>query len=128
MITKTKTIKMLLYDGSLNGVTNISDSAWESGKMYSAPRESISALVSKADCKKYGVYYYMQEFEKINASRELWAQSEKNFAQEKNILFVLPPFGQQILRAERRRLHPTPCVQSFKETVTVSCTVRPSGA
>jgi len=56
MLAKTKTIKMLLYDGSLNGVTNISDSAWESGKMYSAPRESISSLVSRADCKKYGVY------------------------------------------------------------------------
>ena len=56
MATKTKTIKMLLYDGTLNGVMNISDSAWESGKMYSAPRESISDLVSRADCKKYGVY------------------------------------------------------------------------
>lgn len=61
MITKTKTIKMLLYDGSLNGVTNISDSAWESGKMYSAPRESISALVSRADCKKYGVYLLLSD-------------------------------------------------------------------
>lgn len=61
MNTKTKTIKMLLYDGSLNGVTNISDSAWESGKMYSAPRDSISALVSKADCKKYGVYLLLSE-------------------------------------------------------------------
>lgn len=61
MITKTKTIKMLLYDGSLNGVTNISDSAWESGKMYSAPRESITALVSRADCKKYGVYLLLSE-------------------------------------------------------------------
>lgn len=61
MITKTKTIKMLLYDGSLNGVTNISDSAWESGKMYSAPRESIGNLVSRADCKKYGVYLLLSE-------------------------------------------------------------------
>lgn len=61
MITKTKTIKMLLYDGSLNGVTNISDSAWESGKMYSAPRESINNLVSRADCKKYGVYLLLSE-------------------------------------------------------------------
>ena len=61
MITKTKTIKMLLYDGSLNGVTNLSDSAWESGKMYSAPRESINALVSRADCKKYGVYLLLSE-------------------------------------------------------------------
>ena len=56
MGTKTKTIRMLLYDGTLDGVMNISDSAWESGKMYSAPLESINDLVSRADCKKYGVY------------------------------------------------------------------------
>ncbi len=55
MATKTKTIRMLLYDGTLRGVMNISDSSWESGKMYSAPRESIGDLVSRADCKKYGV-------------------------------------------------------------------------
>lgn len=61
MSTKTKTIKMLLYDGTLNGVTNISDSAWDVGKMYSAPRESISDLVSRADCKKYGVYLLLSE-------------------------------------------------------------------
>ncbi len=61
LITKTKTIKMLLYDGSLNGVTNISDSAWELGKMYSAPRDSIGDLVSRADCKKYGVYLLLSE-------------------------------------------------------------------
>ena len=61
MAAKTKTIKMLLYDGSLNGVMNISDSAWESGKMYSAPRESIGDLVSRADCKKYGVYLLLSD-------------------------------------------------------------------
>ena len=61
MATKTKTIKMLLYDGTLNGVMNISDSAWESGKMYSAPRESINDLVSRADCKKYGVYLLLSD-------------------------------------------------------------------
>ena len=61
MTAKTKTIKMLLYDGTLNGVMNISDSAWESGKMYSAPRESINALVCRADCKKYGVYLLLSE-------------------------------------------------------------------
>ena len=61
MMTKTKTIKMLLYDGSLNGVTNISDSAWESGKMYSAPRESIGNLITRADCKKYGVYLLLSD-------------------------------------------------------------------
>ena len=47
---------MLLYDSSLNGVMNISDSAWELGKMYSAPRNSIGDLVSRADCRRYGVY------------------------------------------------------------------------
>lgn len=52
---------MLLYDGTLNGVMNISDSAWESGKMYSAPRESINDLVSRADCKKYGVYLLLSD-------------------------------------------------------------------
>ncbi len=61
MATKTKTIKMLLYDGSLSGVMNINDSAWESGKMYSAPRESINGLISRADCKKYGVYLLLSD-------------------------------------------------------------------
>ena len=61
MSTKAKTIKMLLYDGSLNGVTNISNSAWESGKMYSAPRDSITDLISKADCKRYGVYLLLSD-------------------------------------------------------------------
>jgi hypothetical protein len=61
MNTKTKTIKMLLYSGSINGVINISNSAWESGKMYSAPRGSIEDLVSRADCKKYGVYLLLSE-------------------------------------------------------------------
>ena len=61
MAAKTKTIKMLLYDGTLNGVMNISDSAWESGKMYAAPRESINDLISRADCKKYGVYLLLSE-------------------------------------------------------------------
>ena len=58
---KAKTIKMLLYDGSLEGVTNISDSAWDSGKMYSAPRDSINALIAHADCKKYGVYLLLSD-------------------------------------------------------------------
>jgi len=61
MSAKTKTIKMLLYDGTLNGVMNISNSAWESGKMYSAPREAIGDLISLADCKKYGVYLLLSD-------------------------------------------------------------------
>ena len=60
-MAKKKTIQMLLYDGTLNGVMNISDSAWDSGKMYSAPRESINKLISLADCKKYGVYLLLSD-------------------------------------------------------------------
>ena len=61
MPTKTKTIKMLLYDGDMSGVMNISDSAWDSGKMYSAPRASINDLIARADCKKYGVYLLLSD-------------------------------------------------------------------
>lgn len=52
---------MLLYSGSINGVINISNSAWESGKMYAAPRDSIEDLVSRANCKRYGVYLLLSE-------------------------------------------------------------------
>ncbi len=61
MSAKAKTIKMLLYDGTLNGVMNVSNSAWESGKMYSAPRDAIGDLASRADCKKYGVYLLLSD-------------------------------------------------------------------
>lgn len=61
MLRQQKTIKMLLYDGTLNGVTNISDSAWQLGKMYSAPKESIANLLTSADCKKYGVYLLLSD-------------------------------------------------------------------
>ena len=56
MTSRAKTVRMPLYDGSLSGMTNLSDSAWERGKMYTASRESINKLISCTDCKKYGVY------------------------------------------------------------------------
>ena len=55
MSTKAKTIQLLLYDGKLNGVINIADSAWDLGEMYAAPRESVDELVSQS-VDKYGVY------------------------------------------------------------------------
>jgi len=53
MNTKAKTIQLLLYDGTLSGVINIADSAWNPGEMYASPRESVNDLVS---LDKYGVY------------------------------------------------------------------------
>ena len=43
---KAKTISLLLEDGTLKGVMCIEDSSWNSGELYSAPRESINELMS----------------------------------------------------------------------------------
>ena len=39
---KAKTINLLLYEGDLEGVISIEDSSWNSGELYSAPRDSVS--------------------------------------------------------------------------------------
>ena len=38
---KAKTINLLLYEGDLEGVISIEDSSWNSGELYSAPRDSV---------------------------------------------------------------------------------------
>ena len=53
---KAKTIKLLLYEGNLDGVISIEDSSWNSGELYSAPRNSVSELLETDACKKSGVY------------------------------------------------------------------------
>lgn len=53
---KAKTINLLLYEGDLNGVISIEDSHWNSGELYSAPRESVTELIESDACKKFGVY------------------------------------------------------------------------
>lgn len=56
--TKAKTIQLLLYDGTLNGVINIADSAWNPGEMYASPRDAVNELVS---LDKYGVYLLLSD-------------------------------------------------------------------
>lgn len=56
MSAKAKSINLLLYDGTLDGVISIEDSSWNSGELYSAPRESVMDLLSTDACGKYGVY------------------------------------------------------------------------
>ncbi len=58
---KAKTINLLLEDGTLNGVISIEDSSWNSGELYSAPRNSIDDLVSSEACKKFGVYLLISD-------------------------------------------------------------------
>ena len=58
---KAKTVKILLDDGSLNGIINIVDSNWNTGEMYIAPRISIDKLLSSEACNKFGVYLLLSE-------------------------------------------------------------------
>lgn len=53
---KAKTINLLLEDGTLKGLINIADSSWNSGELYSAPRDSVDDLIKSDACKKFGVY------------------------------------------------------------------------
>lgn len=41
---KAKTINILLEEGNLKGVVSVQDSYWNSGELYSAPRESVDDL------------------------------------------------------------------------------------
>lgn len=58
---KAKTINLLLYEGNLDGVISIEDSSWNSGELYSAPRESVLELLQTDACNKYGVYLLLSK-------------------------------------------------------------------
>ncbi len=58
---KAKTINLLLYEGNLGGVISIEDSSWNSGELYSAPRDSVNELLDTDACKKYGVYMLISQ-------------------------------------------------------------------
>lgn len=58
---KAKTINLLLYEGNLYGVISIEDSSWNSGELYSAPRESVLELLQTDACNKYGVYLLLSK-------------------------------------------------------------------
>ena len=58
---KAKTINLLLHEGDLEGVISIEDSSWNSGEMYSAPRQSVGELLNTDACKKYGIYLLLSK-------------------------------------------------------------------
>ncbi len=58
---KAKTIKLLLEDGTLNGVLTIEDTLWNTGEMYSAPRDAVDELLKLDVCDKYGIYMLLSE-------------------------------------------------------------------
>lgn len=58
---KAKTINLLLHEGDLKGVISIEDSSWNSGELFSAPRDSIDELLETDACNKYGVYLLLSQ-------------------------------------------------------------------
>lgn len=58
MSAKAKKIELYLYNGTLNGMTYVSESdGWDlGGILYSCPRESTDILLNDDSCDKYGVY------------------------------------------------------------------------
>ena len=65
---KAKTINLLLHEGDLEGVISIEDTSWNSGEMYSAPRDSVSDLLNTDACKKYGIYLLLSKAWCMSAS------------------------------------------------------------
>ena len=58
---KAKTINLLLYEGDLEGVISIEDSSWNSGELYSSPRDSVEELLQTDACNKFGVYLLLSK-------------------------------------------------------------------
>jgi len=56
MDARAKSISLLLYNGTMQGVVGIEDSAWYSGEMYISPRDSVASLLESGACDKHGVY------------------------------------------------------------------------
>ena len=51
---RAKTINLLLYEGSLKGVISIADSSWNSGELFSAPRESEYSGTRDTSVRAFG--------------------------------------------------------------------------
>lgn len=80
---KSKTVKLLLEDGTLKGVMSIVDSNWNPGEMYSAPRESIDSLLSSDACNKFGVYLLLSENKVyVGQSSDLAKRVKQHLAQK----------------------------------------------
>jgi hypothetical protein len=59
-MAKAKTIKLLLSDGTLDGLLLVEDNSWN-GRMLACPRETIDDLLDRPDVKQYGVYILLSE-------------------------------------------------------------------
>lgn len=61
LASKSKTIKLLLSDGTLQGLLVVEDSHWNKGTLLSAPRTSIDELMRTNEIDQWGVYLLLSE-------------------------------------------------------------------
>ncbi|MDR1412360.1 MAG: GIY-YIG nuclease family protein [Actinomycetes bacterium] len=60
--SNTKTIRLLLFDGTLDGLLMVEDNSW-TGRMLVSPRESIGDMLARDDVNRYGIYVLLSERE-----------------------------------------------------------------
>lgn len=61
MGSRLKVMKLLLQDGTLEGLLTVDDSSWNNGTFLSCPRENIESLLSQDEVNRYGVYLLLSE-------------------------------------------------------------------
>ena len=54
-------MKLLLQDGTLEGLLTIEDASWNNGTFLSCPRENIANLLSQDEVNRYGVYLLLSD-------------------------------------------------------------------
>ena len=61
MGSRLKVMKLLLQDGTLEGLLTVEDSCWNNGTFLSCPRENIANLLSQDEVNRYGVYLLLSD-------------------------------------------------------------------
>ena len=61
MGSRLKVMKLLLQDGTLEGLLTVEDSSWNNGTFLSCPRENINNLLAQEEVNRYGVYLLLSD-------------------------------------------------------------------
>ena len=56
-----KSIQLVLFDGNLDGIIKVTDTSWNAGVLYSAPRENVQKILDYKECKYFGVYLLLSD-------------------------------------------------------------------
>ena len=61
MGSRLKVMRLLLQDGSLDGLLTVEDSVWNNGTLLSCPRENIGKLLEQEEVNRYGIYLLLSD-------------------------------------------------------------------